>query len=304
MKNLPLLVVGMICVLFVTTASAQVTPEQARNFQINETHTGATTVDRLTPPLRQRWVVNFGRPISYPLIADGRVYVTVKNAVGQGTSLFALDATNGATLWSFALGGSFFWSGSCYENGRVFALNGSGLLRAFDGATGSVVWSVQLPGQFAFTSAPTVREGVIYTGGAGTGGTVYAVNATNGALLWTQSVMNGDYSSPAVTSDGVYVSYACPNVYKLDPVTGAKIWHFAPGCSGGGGKTPALYNGRLYVRDSTGTIHDSTTGALISMAVKIGRLMQMSQMFMALTSLPSPAGGGPASLPPAATARS
>ncbi|HET9525185.1 MAG TPA: PQQ-binding-like beta-propeller repeat protein [Pyrinomonadaceae bacterium] len=263
MKNLPLLVVGLICALFVTTASAQVTPEQARNFQINETHTGATTVDRLTPPLRQRWVVNFGRPISYPLIADGRVYVTVKNAVGQGTSLFALDATNGATLWSFALGGSFFWSGSCYENGRVFALNGSGLLRAFDGATGSVVWSVQLPGQFAFTSAPTVREGVIYTGGAGTGGTVYAVNATNGALLWTQSVLNGDYSSPAVTSDGVYVSYACPNVYKLDPVTGAKIWHFAPGCSGGGGKTPALYNGRLYVRDSTGTIHDSTTGALI-----------------------------------------
>ena len=262
MKKLPLFSLVLICAVFATAVSAQVS-EQARNFQIDATHTGATTSATLTPPLKQRWVVNFGQPISYPLIADGRVYVTVKNASVPGTTLFALNAANGATLWSSNLGGSFPWSGSCYENGRVFALNASGLLRAFDGATGNVVWSALLPNQFMFTSMPTVRDGVIYTGGAGSGGTVYAVNATNGALLWTRSVANGDHSSPAVTSDGVYVSYACPNVYKLDPVTGAVIWHFAPGCSGGGGKTPALYNDRLYVRDSGGTIHDSFTGALI-----------------------------------------
>ena len=262
MKKLPLFSLVLICAVFATAVSAQVS-EQARNFQIDATHTGATTSATLTPPLKQRWVVNFGQPISYPLIADGRVYVTVKNASVPGTTLFALNAANGATLWSSNLGGSFPWSGSCYENGRVFALNASGLLRAFDGATGNVVWSALLPNQFMFTSMPTVRDGVIYTGGAGSGGTVYAVNATNGALLWTRSVANGDHSSPAVTNDGVYVSYACPNVYKLDSVTGAVIWHFAPGCSGGGGKTPALYNDRLYVRDSAGTIHDSFTGALI-----------------------------------------
>ena len=263
MKKLPLFVVAFLCALFVTSASAQVPSDQARNFQIDATHTGSISIEGLTPPLTQRWVVNFGRPISYPLIADGRVYVTVKNATGQGTTLFALNATNGSTLWSSNLGGNFFWSGSCYENGRVFALNGSGLLRAFDGATGAIVWSALLPGQFAFSSMPTVRDGVIYTGGAGSGGTVYAVNANTGAVLWTRSVANGDYSSPAVTSDGVYVSYACPNVYKLDPTTGAVIWHYAPGCSGGGGKTPALYNNRLFVRDSTGTIHDSFNGSLI-----------------------------------------
>ncbi|HET8782496.1 MAG TPA: PQQ-binding-like beta-propeller repeat protein [Pyrinomonadaceae bacterium] len=263
MKKLPLFVVVFLCVLFVTTASAQVPSDQARNFQIDATHTGSISIEGLTPPLSQRWVVNFGRPISYPLIADGRVFVTVKNGSGQGTTLFALNATNGSTLWSYNLGGFFFWSGSCYENGRVFALNGDGLLRAFDGATGAIVWSAQLPGQFAFSSMPTVREGVIYTGGAGSGGTVYAVNANTGAVLWTQSVANGDYSSPAVTSDGVYVSYSCPNVYKLDPATGALIWHYGNGCSGGGGKTPALYNNRLFVRDPEGTIHDSFNGSLI-----------------------------------------
>lgn len=264
MKKLPLSLLVLICALFLTTttASAQA-PEQARNFQIDATHTGATTSPSLMPPLKQKWVVNFGQKISYPLIADGRVFVTVNNGTFNGTNLFALDSADGSILWSFPLGGFSQFSGACYENGRVFAVNGSGLLRAFDGATGAVIWSVQLPGQSSFSSPPAVHEGVIYVGGAGSGGTVYAVNANTGAVIWTSSVANGSNSSPAVTNEGVYVSYSCPNVYKLDPATGAKIWHFAPGCSGGGGKTPVLYNGRLYVRDFNDTIHDSQTGSII-----------------------------------------
>ena len=257
MKNLPLFVLGLIFTLFATSVSAQ----QARNFQIDATHTGSITTEHLTPPLKQRWVVDFGQNISYPLIADGKVFVTVRNA-SSGTTLFALDAANGGTLWSFSLGGFSQWSGLCYENGRVFAVNGSGLLRAFDGTSGSVSWQVQLAGQFVFSSPPTVSDGVIYVSGAGSGGTVYAVNASSGAVLWTRQVLNGDESSPAVASDGVYVSYSCPNVYKLDPATGAEIWHYAPGCSGGGGKTPALYNGRLYVRDFSDAIFDSQTGSI------------------------------------------
>ncbi|HET9787261.1 MAG TPA: PQQ-binding-like beta-propeller repeat protein, partial [Pyrinomonadaceae bacterium] len=248
---------------FATTTHAQVAPEQAVNFQIDASHTGAASVQHLTPPLRQRWVVNFGQSISYPLIADGKVYVTVRNATSYGTMLYALDQANGATVWSYALGGTYFWSGTCYENGRVFAVNFDGLLRAFDGATGNLIWQVQLPNQYSFTAPPTVYQGVIYVSGAGSGGTVYAVNADSGAVLWTRSVMNGDKSSPAVTSEGVYVSYSCPNVYKLDPATGTQIWHYAPGCSGGGGKTPALYNGRLYVRDFSDTIFDGDTGSII-----------------------------------------
>lgn len=262
MKNLPLSLLGLIFILFATNASAQVAPEQARNFQIDATHTGSSTTPGVIPPLAQRWAVNFGQNISYPLIADGKVFVTVRNENG-GTTLYALESQFGGQLWSFFLGGSSRWSGTCYENGRLFAINGSGLLRAFDGDTGTVVWSAQLPGQSSFSAPPTVVDGVIYTSGAGSGGTVYAVSASTGAVLWTKSVANGDKSSPAVTSDGVYVSYSCPNVYKLDPATGTQIWHYAPGCSGGGGKTPVLYNGRLYVRDFSDLIFDSQTGAVI-----------------------------------------
>src|SRR5215213_3792628 len=257
-KLIPSFLLGCICILFAITVRAQA-PEKARNFQINTTHTGSITSETLKPPLKQRWVVNFGQPISYPLIADVKVYVTVKNATsGTGTTLVALAATDGSLMWSQPLGGSFPWSAACYENGRVFALNGSGLLRAFDGATGNLIWSVVF-GQSIYNAPPTVSQGVVYVSGELK---VHAINANTGAVLWSSSVINGDTSSPAI-GDGVYVSYSCPNVYKLDIATGAKIWHYAPGCSGGGGKTPALYNGRLYVRDFTDTIFDSQTGTII-----------------------------------------
>jgi outer membrane protein assembly factor BamB len=259
MKNLALSLLGSICILFATIARAQTPPEQARNFQINTTHTGAVTSPTLIPPLKQRWVVNFGQPISYPLIADGRVFVTVKDPAGNGTNIFALDATNGAILWSSPLGGSSWWSGACYENGRVFALNGSGLLRAFDAATGNLIWSALLANSI-WNAPPTAFNGVVYASGELK---VFALNANTGGVIWTKSVINGDTSSPAVTSDGLWVSYACPNVYKLNPATGAQIWFYTPGCSGGGGKTPAMYNGRLYVRDFQDTIFDAATGTII-----------------------------------------
>lgn len=265
MKNLTLsFLLGFISTVFATTAQAQA-PEQARNFQINATHTGSISVEKLTPPLQQRWVVDFGQPISYPLIADGKVFVTVKNATSQGTTLYALDATNGWVVWAFDLGGSFPRSAACYENGRVFALNSDGLLFAFDGATGMFIWVIQLPGQFFFDAPPTVHEGVIYVSGTGVGGTVYAVSADVGGVLWTSPVINGGTSSPAVTSEGVWVSYSCPNVYRLDPATGVQIWHHEPkgGCSGGGGKTPALYDRRLYVRDFSDTIFNSLSGRIV-----------------------------------------
>ena len=111
MKNLPLSLLGLIFLFFAITASAQVAPDQARNFQIDATHSGAMTTNHLTPPLKQRWVVDFGQAISYPLIADGRVFVTVRKP-SNGTTLFALDTMFGGLIWSADLGGNSQWSGN------------------------------------------------------------------------------------------------------------------------------------------------------------------------------------------------
>ncbi|HEX7333238.1 MAG TPA: PQQ-binding-like beta-propeller repeat protein [Pyrinomonadaceae bacterium] len=269
MKKLTLSLFVFTSILFAISVQAQVAPEQARNYQINETHTGAINVSGVLPPLRQKWSRNFGLDMSYPLIVDGKVYVLVRNAgVSSGPDLYALNAADGASLWSYPLGGASNWSAICYENGRVFALNNSGLLRAIEGDTGTVIWSRQLFGT-NFTSAPTVFQGVIYIGGSAsvtTSGMAHAVSAETGDVVWSATVSGAGNTTAAVTTDGVYLSYSCVNVNKLNPADGSLIWRDFIACGSGSGRAAAVYNGRVYARapgSNSDWIYDSQTGALL-----------------------------------------
>ena len=100
---------------------------------------------------------------------------------------------------------------------------------------------------------------------AGIGGAVYAFSESKGHLLWAQTVREGDDSSPAVSPSGVYVSYVCPQTYDFNPRNGDLIWHYSGSCYGGGGSTPSLYDGLLFVEDalgSSGSIFTANTGTL------------------------------------------
>src|SRR5580765_1487165 len=207
---------GLICILFATSTHAQ-NSDQARNFQINETHNGSSP-SGISPPLTQKWNVNFGQPISYPLIADGKVFVTVKNGSSYGTKLYALNAADGSTIWSYDLGSLDHWSGLCYENGRVFAVTSSGWLGGFDGASGSLLWNQTLSG--SRDSPPTVFQGVIYIATTGNRG-LYAVRADSGLVLWGEAVPGGAHGAPAVATGGLYVSHLCADVFKYNLSDGA-----------------------------------------------------------------------------------
>lgn len=241
--------------------------DQAVTYQITTTHNACiTTSPELQPPLTKRWSIDFGAAVSYPLIAEGKVFVTVRNIGSYGTKLYAIDAETGDIAWGpVAIQGSYAWSGAAYGDGRIYVVNFNGLMRAFSASDGQELWNIDLPSQWAFTSPPTFKNGIVYTGGAGLGGTLYAVNAATGTLIWMQGVINGDHSSPAVTDEGVYVTYAGGVTHKFDPITGNPVWVHTTGCSGGGGKTPVIYDGRLYSREHyptwAGFVLDISTGA-------------------------------------------
>lgn len=245
------------------TTSTTATPAVA--YQLNPAHTGVTG-DAMAASPTKRWAVNFTGAVSYPLVTPDRVFVTVANPNSYGTQLYAFNAVTGAKDWGpIPLYGTYYWSGLAFDKGRVFTVNENGVMEAFNALTGERLWSVQLPGQYSFSSPPTAFGGYVYTGGAGSGGTLYAVNEATGALVWNAGVMNGDHSSPAVSSSGVYVSYACGQTYDFNPLTGAPIWHRSTPCEGGGGKTPVLAGGRLYVRDfSYAAMLDASSGAFLS----------------------------------------
>jgi outer membrane protein assembly factor BamB len=252
---------------------------QAVTYQIDYAHSGnAVFPNPITFPSSATWSTTLNGAtsypsISYPLIAGGMVYVTTSGlSLGGGTYgawLYALDEQTGHIVWGpIALSSDYSTSASAYDHGKIFVINYDGLLRSFDAATGTPGWSTQLPGQWAFTSPPTAINGIVYVGGAGSGGTLYAVDEATGNVLWTATVWNGDYSSPAVSSDGVFVSYPC-QVYKFDPITGTSLWHYSGPCEGGGGETSVYANGLLYVRDFInfnspfGQIYDATSGTRV-----------------------------------------
>jgi len=254
---------GSVAIVGARADSQSSTKQQSVAYQIDPAHDGQAQVRHLNPPFKQVWSVDLGAPVSYPLIADGRVFVTVANSEGYGTQLYALDRVSGAKLWHKAISGTYLWSNAAYENGQVFVVNFDGLLKAFDAATGNLDWSVQLPGQYAFSAPPTASGGQVFVGGAGSGGTLYAVDESNGHVNWTNAVENGDESSPAVGGGGVYVSYPC-QVYSFAPITGQQRWHYSGNCEGGGGKTAVYSSKRLFSRDSgNNLIFDSKTGNVV-----------------------------------------
>ena len=244
----------------------------AVTYQIDPAHDGrqALGAPRVST-LTRKWRVTLGGAggslagagnVSYPVIAGGRVFVTVENTQTYGTHLYALNASTGATDWSVGLAGTYGFSALAYDGQAIFALNYDGLLTAFSASTGHELWATQMPDQWAFTAPPTAYDGVVYVSGAGYGGYVYAVSEADGRVRWEGTVENGDKSSPAVDGTGVYVSYAGQQDYRFS-LSGKLVWHHTTCCEGGGGSTAVLHGSHVYARGAhdTPVILSKSTGA-------------------------------------------
>jgi outer membrane protein assembly factor BamB len=270
----PLLLIvslGAISSTFAQTSSPSPTPtlDQSVTWQNNVQHDGNDPTSPLLPPLALKWKQDLTSSgvtsISYPLIAQGRVIVTTMDDDLSEKSVIAFDETNGEQLWSVSMPGTYGFINAAYDSDKVFVVNFDGLMWALDAASGTQVWSVQLPGQYAFTSPPTAVDGLVFVGGAGSAGTLYAVDENNGNVVWTAFVENGDHSSPAVDSGRVFVSYACPQSYAFTTADGQQLWHYSGPCEGGGGATSVVHLGKVYVRlayfdPTNGLILDEDTG--------------------------------------------
>lgn len=226
-------------------------PGQAVTYQIDPAHTGSQ-FDSTSPPLTQRWSRNLGSPVSYPLIAGGKVFVVA------GTALYALNSSDGATVWGPIELGTY--PNIAYDSGRIVSINRDGFIRGFDAPSGAPLWNTRLLG--AFTAPPSPMGGTFYINGFDT---LYAVNGQDGTTKWSAQFLGAEHSSPAVTSNALYVSYAC-RAFALSPSTGTTIWSLFSSCGGGGGRTPVFYNSRVYIRnhDSRNLTLDAGTGTPVA----------------------------------------
>jgi outer membrane protein assembly factor BamB len=208
------------------------------------------------------WTVAIGRlglggaEVSSPAVADGVVYVGSID-YGAGNSLYAFNATTGASLWGVNTGGAVE-SSPAVVGGVVYVGSDNGHLSALDAGSGALLWTAAT-GSPIFSS-PAVAGGVVYAGSYD--GNLYAFDAATGALRWsatTTAVTGSVISSPAIADGVVYVGSYDGKVYAFDAASGTKLWSSTTGNAVV--SSPTVSGGLVYVGSNDRKLYAYWLGA-------------------------------------------
>lgn len=216
-------------------------PGAAVTYQADVAHSGSVP-EGPNPPLGRKWIRrDLGTNVSYPVIAEGKVYVTAVAAspsLSSGsygpTLLYALDRKSGATVWVREVAA---FGSPAYGNGRIYVL-GDMALDAVSAANGERIWRRDLASTSVSASgAAPVPDGPIVYASDGRG--IHAVSADTGIVL--QSDTTFENSGFALVGDRVYVAqHGCQRVALFTRGLVEQVWSRS-GCPGGGasGSAPA-----------------------------------------------------------------
>lgn len=188
-----------------------------------------------------------------PAVAYGIVYV------GSFRGVYALNASSGALVWSYSTGGGASSSPAIADG--VMYIGYAGGVDALDAYSGNRLWTFTT-GKLVSYSSPTIVDGIVYFGSGDN--KVYALNAHNGAVIWTYTTDSSGYSypvsSPAVFGGVVYVGSYDYNVYALNASNGRKLWNFTTG--GAVSSSPVVGGGAVYVGSFDHNVYslDALTG--------------------------------------------
>ena len=191
-----------------------------------------------------------------PALSGGKVYIG-----SNDTNIYAIDASSGKMVWVYTTGGYVVGSSptvaetlvvvGCYDNNTY----------ALDATLGTLMWYASTGYDICMQGSPAYRNGAVYTGSSHLLSSifsseytsdflqvtdyVYALDATDGAIIWSHPVGGGVWSSPAVTSTTVYVGSGDGKLYALDIHDGNFVWSYQT--QGVIYSSPAIADGRIYV---------------------------------------------------------
>ena len=186
---------------------------------------------------------------------DGKVFISAPDGFMR-----AINATTGTEIWKVGITTNQHSYGASYYQGKIIAGGLDNNMRAWDANNGTLLWTYN-PGGFygLWASASAVGNGMVYEHNQDT--YVYAINATNGQLVWRQKGPGIAYSNKlSVAGDKLYVQMG-ENEYR-DPDTGAfgkaefdcynaltgdLIWSIPVECQAGPGLANINAYGNLYM---------------------------------------------------------
>jgi len=177
---------------------------------------------------------------SIPVVRDGVMYVST-----AWSKVFALDARDGRSLWSFdpKVPGARAFNACCdvvnrgvaVADGRVFVGTVDGRLIALDAKTGRPVWTTRTVPDgrpYSITGAPRVFDHKVIIGNAGgeygVRGYVTAYDAASGRQVWRFYTIPGNPVGPkdGAASDAALARIATPTWYGhwYDYGGGGTVW--------------------------------------------------------------------------------
>lgn len=183
-----------------------------------------------------------GRVTASPIVADGRVFTldaagTVSAFSVSGgsalwrTSLKPEKETGGGSIFSLsALGGGAgngggFGGGVAYDNGRLYAASGFGVVAALDPASGKKIW--EKPAGGPVRASPTAVGDRVYV--VSLEGRIFCLSGVDGAELWSARGLPQQASlilnvSPAVDGDVVVAPLPSGDLMALNATDGSTLW--------------------------------------------------------------------------------
>lgn len=147
--------------------------------------------------------------------------------------LYAINASTGREKWHYSTQGAINHA-PVFHNGLVLFTNNEGRIYAIDAQRGSWRWQYEREMPEGFTiqgyAGVTIRDSIAYTGFAD--GTLVALRATSGDVIWTRSLAGGKTQFLDVDTTPLFVgnillaaSYAS-GVYAISSDNNSVQWHY------------------------------------------------------------------------------
>lgn len=195
--------------------------------------------------LPRMWSVPIGPGYSGPTVADGRVFVTDRDAAGdkQNERILCFDAETGESLWKVEYEAPYDGIGYpagprasvSIDEGKAYALGSAGHLHCCDAKTGQVVWKRDLRSEYKIampiwgvSASPLVVGDRIVAQISGSGGACFiALDKSSGKEIWKALDEPGQYSAPVLIEQAgkkIVVAWTGASVSGLDLESGASLW--------------------------------------------------------------------------------
>jgi outer membrane protein assembly factor BamB len=177
-------------------------------------------LDAATGTVKWKFYLDPATIMAAPVLNNGVVYIG-----SQNDTLYALDAATGSVKWRARADNTLAQSTPTISNGILYVGAESGSLFAFDAITGTQQWTA-LPGASVYDQ-PFVYNKTVYV--TADDGNLYAVNAQTGATVWSIPMYANGSGAIVANGVLYVGAGGSRYFYAIDPTNGKILWRFNTG---------------------------------------------------------------------------